>query len=621
MACIVIMPAKQETEMKARYLHSAILLLFLVALSSCASFQVPNDYVPDGKVVYLTQNTGFDPIAYKPASADPYTFQPDQAAVSAEKPDFIHGANWDTLLRADFQADSRLYREVVAHFSYVLALPVIKELRAALDSAPIEVTRALPPGKGDKVKDYSNGAVYMYPGVEGAQITILDGGYYEIAFADKGYFRHQADGTYERVDGAGQVVFAYYPKQSKIISTVDGTTYTAMPGSRMLKNANGSLTYVDTPEPQYRFTPPDDSAAPSYVFFTDEQKAVKEIMIQLKNGLRFDYYPKQTGEQQVGVLVTNGDQAIGIDSQFRKSHRRFNTVERKTTDLLSFYLPEGIRLTNFAGSDPAYGVVKPAWPEQYRTRAFGPFDVLSTAKDETLVSRLRSDRLTAVEAGDRTLAGLSALQRRTIIIPPDLDSYRKLYVSRPGEILNWYPSGFETNDIIVMWPISVPRYSAPAGQDYFFDKEFYEILTHEYVHVLVGENTGIESPVPVWLNEGLAVFVESHFSPEVKRYWDLTFEVSRGQKRLLDWDLVTTTGTGALRIGEARVHYAQSYALVSALEQKYGAAKVAEYVKSFRINPVDIDKVDLKSSYKGHFKQVFGVSFSEALKLLDPPAH
>jgi len=606
--------------MKRRFAQSAPSLLFLIVMSSCASFQVPKDYVPDNKVVYLTQNTGFGPIAYKPASADPYVFQPDQAPVSAEKPLFLHSASWDVLLRADFQADSRLYREVESHFSYIIALPVIKELRADLDAAAIETTPALSPDKGDKVKEYSNGAVFAYPGVEGAQITILDGGYYEIIFPDKGYFRHQADGTYERVDGAGQVVFAYYPRQSQIISTKDGITYTSMPGSRALKGPNGSMTYADKPEPQYRFTPPDDPAAPSYVLFTDEQKAVKEIMIQLKNGLRFDYYPKQTGEQQVGVLVTNGDQAISIDQQFRKIHRRFNTVERKATDLLSAYLPEGIRLTNFASTDPAYGEVNPAWPEHYKTRAFGPFDVLYTAKDETLVSRFRSERLTAIEAGDRALAGLSALQRRTIIIPPDLDSYRKLYVSRQGEILNWYPSGFETKDMIVMWPVSVPRYSAPAGQDYFFDKEFYEILTHEYVHVLVGENTGIESPVPVWLNEGLAVFVESHFSTEVKNYWDLTFDVSRGQKRLLDWDLITTTGTGALRIAEARVHYAQSYALVSALEQKYGAAKVAEYVKSFRINPLDIEKIDLKSVYKVHFKQVFGITFSEALKLINPPA-
>jgi len=218
------------------------------------------------------------------------------------------------------------------------------------------------------------------------------------------------------------------------------------------------------------------------------------------------------------------------------------------------------------------------------------------------------------------LTGLTALKRRTIVIPPDLDSYRKLHASKPGEVLNWYPSGFETKDIIIMWPISVPRYDAPAGQAYFFDQEFYEILVHEYVHVLVGENSGIATPVPVWLNEGLAVYVESFFSAEVKTYWDITFDVSRGLKHLLDWDLVTTTGTGELPVAKARVEYAQSYALVAALAQKFGAAKVAEYVRSFRVNPAEASKVDLKSVYKTKFKAVFGLGFDQALKLLDPPA-
>jgi hypothetical protein len=210
------------------------------------------------------------------------------------------------------------------------------------------------------------------------------------------------------------------------------------------------------------------------------------------------------------------------------------------------------------------------------------------------------------------------MRGRTIVIPPDLTSYCRLHASEPRSVLNWYPSGFETRDYIVMWPISVPRYDSPAGQDYFFEQEFYEIIAHEYLHLMIGENAGLLSPVPVWLNEGFAVYVESQISPETKAYWDLTFAVSRDQHRLLDWDHVTIHGTGDFEIAQARVHYAQSYALVSALVAKFGAAKVGEYVKAFRVKPEEAGKVDLKAVYRDKFKSVFGIGFEQALELLRP---
>lgn len=598
-------------------LFRLVALIVLALTVSCTSFPIPKNYVPDTKVVFLTQNTDFRPIAYPAVAADPYVFVPSLAPVDATKPAFLQ-TPWEKFLVADFQADSRLYREVEAYFGALLTLPAFQQLRAQLDSAVIQAPPPPAPDQGEKLKDYTNGALFTYPGAPGAQITVLAGGYYEIVYADKSRFRFQADGSYEQTDPAGVVTGASYPQQSQIVATVDGVTYTSAPGFKGLKGPRGSLNYSDGAEPQYHFNPP---TVPSQqdVYFLDAQRQVKAVALDLSNGVRFDYFPKKTEEQGVGVLITRGDQAVFIDPQFEKSHLTFDAKTHRTTTVLSVFLPEGIRLTNFVGTGPAYGEVKAAWPEAYRVKAMGPFDVLYTPKDEALVAKLRADRLTAIEASDRKLTGLAANGRRTLVIPPDLASYRKLFVSRPGEVLNWYPSGFETRDIIVMWPISVPRYDAPAGQDYFFTKEFYEILVHEYVHVLIGENSGLASPVPMWLNEGLAVAIESGFTPEVKDYWDTTFVVSRGLKRLLDWDLVTTTGTGELPLPKARVHYAQSYALVSALLQKFGPGKVAQYIRSFRVNPADAAKVNLKVTYKTNFKAVFGVEFDQAVKLLDPP--
>lgn len=182
--------------------------------------------------------------------------------------------------------------------------------------------------------------------------------------------------------------------------------------------------------------------------------------------------------------------------------------------------------------------------------------------------------------------------------------------------MSWYPSGFETLDYITMWPISVPRYDASAGQDYFFNQEMYEILAHEYTHILVGENAGILGRAPVWLNEGLAVYVECQLFPEAQKYWETTFAVSRDRRRLLPWNDVTVRSTGEYPIDLARVHYAQSYAMVSRMIGAYGSAKVASYVKSFRVPGKDAAKVDLVGVYKDKYKKVFGVDWDDGKTLL-----
>jgi len=317
------------------------------------------------------------------------------------------------------------------------------------------------------------------------------------------------------------------------------------------------------------------------------------------------------------LLVSSGAQAIVIGSDYMKQHDVLDIKARKTTNVLSAFLPEGIRFANLYGTKLAYSEINPAWPEQYKSKSEGPFTILYTDKDAGLLAKLDSGRLTEIETTVRKLSGLDVTRHRVLIFPPDLESYCRLSASAPKTTLNWYPSGFQTKDYIVMWPLSVPRYSTPDGQEYFFHQELYEILAHEYVHLAVGENAGILCPVPVWLNEGFAVYVESRISPETKTYWDITFFVAKSRKQLLSWDDAALRSTGSFDIAQARTHYAQSYALVKTLIDRFGVQKIVEYIKSFRVPVEDLEAVDLKTSYKANFEKVFGISFDEGLRLLD----
>ena len=444
--------------------RTASALLTALLAVSCVSVNIPKDYVPDDKVVFLMQDTGFGPIRYGALAADPYVFQPDSTPVDGTKPAFLKSVSLERLLKADFKADSRLYREAFAHFNYVLKLPLFEELRPILDKADIKPPAPLLPNKGDKIQDFTNGTEYVYPDAVGARITVLNSGVYLVTFSDKSVFQWQPDGVYFWKDAQGVDTQQYNLKLGYIMVKIGDYTFEKDPMFRRLKSSKGVLEFDAAPQAQYNLTPSEAGAA-QYTFFLDKTSGVYSCSVKTASGLRFDWFPMQKS-----LLVTKGTQAVSIDASFQKIHALFDTVAGKASDVLSVYLPQGIRLANLDAKDLGYAEVNPAWPEGYKVKTIGPFDVWYTAKDEALLGKIRSDRLTTIEAQDHALSGLSGVKRRAIIIPPDLNAYRKLHASKPGEVLNWYPSGFESLDYITMWLLSVPRYDKPAGQDYFLTR-------------------------------------------------------------------------------------------------------------------------------------------------------
>lgn len=591
----------------------ALATLVATALSSCATVQVPKDYVPDSKVVFLMQRADLDPIRYETKEADPYVFEADQSAVDAENPRFLGETTFEGLLKPDYSGDTRLYREAVAHFRYLLDMPLFAQMRKALDEAEMLPPAPLPANKGAKLEDYSNGAQYEYPDYPGAKITLLSGGLYFIEFPDGSKFQSQPDGVYFWNDAKGKTVQQNDPKRGVVIAVREGISYTVTPTTRKLEGPLGSIEYNEIGDPMYCLEP---AAKPGvrYVYFVDEGKEVKAVSVTNVAGIRFDYFPSDGS-----LLAVKGAQAVTISAGYQKVHSRFDASTHKATNPIAYYFPQGIKITNLDSSGSSWSEDSFAWPEGYSMRQIGPFDVWYTAKDAPLLARLSASRLTEIASRVSSLSGLSGAARRSLVIPPDLESYRKLQATRPGDRLYWYPSGFETLDYITLWPFSVPRYSRPEGERYFYDDEIYEIIAHEYTHLLVGENAGVFGDVPVWLNEGLAVYVESQLFPDAGKYWETTFVASRDLKRLLPWDDVTVKTTGEYPLPEARVHYAQSYAIVSRLIAKYGVARVASYVKGFHPKTLE-GKEDLVSLYKVNYASAFGAKWDDGAELLKPIA-
>ena len=344
-----------------------------------------------------------------------------------QSPDFLRIADFDSLLKADFVSDSKLYREVEGHLAYIEGLPDLAKMRARLDAEAIVAPPPLPAERGNKTKDYSNGAQYAYPDAPGALITVLNDGEYFIDFPDKSAFKYFGDGSYSRLDADGKELFSYNKTNASVVLKDGDATFTADGNFRRMDSPLGRLEYATDPVPQYQYSPPGAQSWTTYTIFVTPEKATMECSITNAAGLRFDYLTENKN-----VLVTTGSRAVVLDSTFRKQQAFFDTKLNKPTSVLSVFLPEGLRLANLPGPGPSYVEMNPVWPENYKSATLGPFKILYTAKDEALLARLSAARLTEIEAGDRSMTGFGVTQNRTIIIPPDLTSYCRLHASKPA---------------------------------------------------------------------------------------------------------------------------------------------------------------------------------------------
>jgi hypothetical protein len=265
------------------------------------------------------------------------------------------------------------------------------------------------------------------------------------------------------------------------------------------------------------------------------------------------------------------------------------------------------------GSPRISSEIDPRWPEGYVRRSIGGFNFLVSADQQWILDRIDADAISMVRAYMGGYFEPWAFDGAIIIIPPDLESYSRLYFDEGG-IFNWYPAGYAGGERIVYWPLSVPMYRSEEGQAYVWGEDFFLTVVHELVHLGVGRMAGLYSYVPVWLNEGLAVYIETRYSDYMRDYWDTTWAGYLALGRSLPWDDIASRGTASYRIAEARLHYAQSYAMVEYLVQNFGIEKVMTYVASFG-NYSGLETSDLpERDFKQRFSRVFGQSWGDALR-------
>jgi len=586
--------------------HGLFLILIFVLFSSCVTQRVilPDDYLPEDKVVYLKQKVGLEPLHYSPLTESPFEwdFSPK---IDPNNMQIYKIKRFKELLAPNPSLTALLYEEISFLASDFLKNPDYVELKHQVELIKDYRPDPLEELFGDEVERYSNAITYNYPPEGGALISKFSDGTIKIDFKDGRSYVRNEDGFF-LTDSKGDAIFSIYKKGDFHIKTDEYSYYYFKGGSYVYSSGGSKLSFFNK-SPIQDLVILEGLSGQWTVFYNPESPLeILSVALFLGNDFRIDYL-----FDEKSVLLSTDREAVGIGSDYIKVHSKFDSRSNVATDILSVYLPEGLRILDLQ-RNLTHIELNPQWPQNYKVKKIGGFSFLYVEKDREFLDLLELKKLLKIPSDVAGLVGFKAIQNRAVILPPDLKSYSKLFVSQKEQIMHWYPSGFQTKDYIVMWPPSVPRYKTDFGKSYFWQQEFYEILVHEYTHLAIGEVSGLLNPLPVWLNEGLAVYVESSLFPDVKHYWETTFIADKRLGNILPWEDVTMKGTSEFLVAEARTHYAQSYSMVNFLIAKYGAKRVASYVRSFR-QPFGEGVVNLSLIWKSNFTKIFKSDWSENL--------
>lgn len=321
---------------------------------------------------------------------------------------------------------------------------------------------------------------------------------------------------------------------------------------------------------------------------------LSSVSIELNSGVEIFY---SFGEE----LVVVNDENEGF--LFQKDGVKTHFTDEKVTR--GIYFPGNFHFADLDGDNPHIEVV-PDWPEGYLLVFLAGFQFLVTQKDLNLLSLLDLNRIEVLPLKMEELLGFKAHPDRIIIIPPDLESFARLYAQASNQGMEWWPLGFHYSGYIVLWPLSLPRYEQVAGNDYFWNKEVYRLLYHEYVHLAALEMAGCLTQIPVWLDEGMAITFSALVEPLITETYPKLFATGRDEGRLLDWDFISNNPASTLSSRDSQLLYRQGYMMVDYLLGQYGKDKLAAFVRSFH------QYEDLE--WKVHFEQVYSISWEKNLE-------
>jgi hypothetical protein len=571
----------------------------LFSICSCSLLQrlnIKEGYLPSEVNKLVEKYSEYKPIWYYPKNLKPYNLNSANKSISNIE-SFMSAATLSSLLDQSIDDDYAMYIGIHEHFKGIDKHPLLSELKDEIQSKikliPKEIVI-----KKDEFIGHSTSTDYAYPLIKDARIQFNFDNTYVITMPDGTIYRNFSNGNYSYTKSLTRYYYNYYKATKTHVLSINDTVLRTTLNKFSINTLKGSLIITPGKENTvYEFAPADSEF--TYFLYKDNSAFVAVN----KSKVEFVYFPKTNVLQIIDSthLVHYTENIERYDVEIGKQNNVYYEISTR--------LPEGIFIKDIDSDQIPTAEISLRYPIPYISKTIGTFTFLYTEKDDAYIQKLDPDKLEKINKFCTELTGLKSNNENYIIIPPDLDSFEKTYIQYYQRAIKRLPFGFADNNIIVLWPLSVPRYYTKEGQDQVFSSELYDTITHEYTHNLIEKSSGIIYRVPLWLHEGLALYVETRWSQYEFNYWTKFFEAINSSHCFLKWDDITLRSTSSFSFGESRVHYAQSYGMVSYLIKMYGMDKVREYILSFRISHKNMINRNLVISYKENFEKVFGVKF------------
>jgi len=130
------------------------------------------------------------------------------------------------------------------------------------------------------------------------------------------------------------------------------------------------------------------------------------------------------------------------------------------------------------------------------------------------------------------------------------------------------------------WSEACVNYSQKVIYTYKNQKGFSSFLAHELAHIIFREYVGENLSLPLWIDEGVAVYVESKYAnPSLERF--LTEKIRRiiKEKKYINFDKINNIFLKKNANKEfVNVFYIQAWSMVNFLRERFGRIKFKEYL-------------------------------------------
>ncbi len=130
------------------------------------------------------------------------------------------------------------------------------------------------------------------------------------------------------------------------------------------------------------------------------------------------------------------------------------------------------------------------------------------------------------------------------------------------------------------WSQGVANYTTKSIASYALSKEFLDgLLPHELTHLIFRDYVGFKGDVPLWLDEGVAQWME----PKKRKAVQFVIKRLAREGKLFSLEQMMTldirTSNDNARVG---VYYVQAVSLVSFLVNKYGTVRFTNFCRQLR---------------------------------------